>query len=129
MNNTYIAHQYLSSIALDQENSLAKEVAIEALHHGINGINTFFDNLFSYGCISGIVKKLIGQREAKKFYDKHHSEILNIKSELENDGKTLSLGYYVYNDLCWIAFEEVAKKIYNTCLLLEEGLEQEACLA
>lgn len=125
----------LEKILKDNPDTLKAEVIEEALDSGNNDseIKTFFEDLLSHGCVSGMIGKLIYYKDTVEFYDKYEDEIENLLEEMrgdygyknrfemigslngaENVGNTMQ----EKNLLSWFAFEETARQLAN-----EIGLE------
>ena len=107
----------LQEIANKQENSIEKQVAIEALEN--DDIKYFFEGLFNHGCISGWVNSLIYYTDTHAFFDTHYSQIEELRSYFEDEmgGKIKIIGD-LKNTLAWFGFEETAHKMAQ-----ELGLE------
>ena len=106
--------QKLQEIAESPQNSLEKEVAIEALDHE-NQENTirFFEDLLQHGCVSGMVSSLIYYRDTEIFFDQYYEDIIWLKTEYEEAiGQPMKIPHQIKNHLAWFAFEETARKIW-----------------
>jgi hypothetical protein len=75
--------EQLQDLANIHSDSITKEVAQEALEY--DNPNEFFQELQQYGCISGMVTKLIYYKDTHEFYEKYYDEIEELRQEyLEN---------------------------------------------
>lgn len=105
---------YLSQIIDSKPSSLYSEVAEEALDY--HNPKSFFEDLLSHGCISGMVGKLVYYYDTHKFYDKYYQEIESLRDEYESSTGESVLQYVngdLKNWLAWFAFEETARTILN----------------
>ncbi|MGK4567345.1 DUF7222 domain-containing protein [Flavobacterium sp. 3HN19-14] len=101
----------LNKIIKANPNSIRAEVAIEALSYR-GDIETFFSNLLSYGCQSGMISKLIYYCDTHSFFNTHYNEIDALREELEDDlGAPLQPKGDLKNWYAWMAFEETARYI------------------
>jgi hypothetical protein len=92
-------------------NSLRSAVATEALSYE-DDIESFFHDLLTNGCQSGIVATLIYYCDTHKFYDEHYHEIEQLREELEDAfGEPLRPKGDLKNWFAWLAFEETARAI------------------
>lgn len=57
------------------EGGIAAEVAHEALEHSYDCVEAFFRDLQQYGCISGMVGRLIYYWDTAAFFERHYDEI------------------------------------------------------
>jgi len=95
---------------------LKKDVARIILNNVEGDPEAFFNDLFSHGCVSGMVGELVYYSDTNKFAKKHIEEILALKSELEKDTGSPIVdkdGGDELNFLAWFAFEETARTIYQ----------------
>lgn len=100
----------LKQILKAEPDSLRAEVASEALEH--QDIGSFFTDLLTYGCQSGMIGKLIYYYDTHKFYDAHYDEIESIRKELESAlGESMQVHGDLKNWYAWMAFEETARII------------------
>ncbi|UOY05031.1 hypothetical protein L0P88_13825 [Muricauda sp. SCSIO 64092] len=107
----------LEAIAHQKENTIEKQVALEALGHV--DIKTFFEDLQNYGCISGMVGSLVYTHDTHTFFDMHYHQIEEIREECEDSiGEPLRIKNDLKNFLAWFGFEQTA---YN--MVQELGLE------
>lgn len=91
--------------------SLQAAVAVEALDYG-DDIATFFADLLSHGCQSGMIGTLIYYHDTHKFYDKYYEKIEELRYELEEAfGEPLKPQGDLKNWYAWLGFEETARKI------------------
>ena len=104
--------KYLKTIIKEQPVSLEAEVAMEALEYGCQDITSFFSDLLSHGCQSGMIGKLIYYADTHTFYDKYYYDIEEIRCDLEDSfGEPLQPQGDLKNWYAWLAFEETARKI------------------
>ena len=102
----------LKQILNDYPQSIKAEVAEEALEH--EDPQTFFKDLLQHGCISGMVTKLIYYKDTHDFYDKHYTEIEELREEYEEStGECLPIKNDLKNFLAWFAFEQVAYRLVS----------------
>ena len=102
----------LKQILKDNPNTIKAEVAEEALDH--EDPKTFFEELQQYGCINGMVGKLIYYKDTHAFYDKHYAEIEVLREEYEESiGEPLKIPSDLKNFLAWFAFEQVAYQLVS----------------
>lgn len=80
----------------------------------------YLNDLQKGGCASGMVSGLIYYHDTHAFYAEHAGEIDGILQDLEeNTGEAFKFeGRDVRNTLAWLAYEEVARRLY--CELTEE---------
>ena len=105
----------LKQICKNYPQSIKSEVAQEALEY--DDPQSFFNDLLQHGCISGMVSSLIYYADTHAFYDKHYSEIEELRSEYEDStGESLKINNDLKNYLAWFAFEQVAYQLVNDYL-------------
>lgn len=76
----------LERIAAEKQDSLKKEVAVEALTYEEDAA-LFFCNIYEYGCSDGLVGSLIYYADTHAFYDKYYEAIEELRLEYgENNG-------------------------------------------
>ena len=72
-----------------------------------------FDDLLSYGCVSGMIGSLIYYVDTYKFFDTHYDDIMEVCSDYELEtGVKFHYSNDLKNDYTWFAFERVAYKLY-----------------
>ena len=99
----------LKQILKDHPNTIKAE---EALEH--EEPQTFFKDLLQYGCINGMVSKLIYYKDTHAFYDKYYAEIEALHEEYEESiGEPLQIKNDLKNFLAWFAFEQVAYQLVS----------------
>lgn len=120
---------------LDTNNKLEKDTKRIILNHVEKDyFESWFEDLLSHGCVSGMVGELVYYLDTTKFYTKHKDIINEMLKDLmweigANDMQgifgdkfdsedPLCLETSNQNLLAWYAFEETARKIGN-----EIGLE------
>lgn len=109
-NNTQLIRR-LKAIAKGEPQTIRSKVAQEALDYG-SDIPTFFHDLLSHGCQSGMISSLIYYADTHAFFDTHYDEIEELRNEYEAmTGEPLRIGDNLKNWLAWFAFEETARKI------------------
>ena len=104
----------LQTIANSRDNTIEKYVAQEALNHGDNPEN-FFQDILTYGCVSGMVSGLVYYTDTHKFFDTYYEEIEELRNEYENStGSPVDIqDRDLKNTLAWFAFEQVAYSLAN----------------
>ena len=117
MTNNELKNKLQAIIDTTYGDTLETEVAKEALEHD-DDIALFFDQLFRHGCVSGMVSSLVWYSDTREFYDKHYHQIEELRSEYEEMGCPLKVGYDLKNDYAWFAFEVTAGRMAE-----ELGLE------
>ena len=71
----------------------------------------YFENVLTYGCVSGIVPALITYEDTENFFNRHVDEILDLLNEVKEYGEIpFELNR---NNLAWFAFEGTLNRIYN----------------
>lgn len=104
----------LQEIVTTNENCIKTLVAKEALEYSSENITDFFDDLFRYGCISGMISELIYYVDTHKFYDTHYAEIEELRAAYETQtGQVLTIDGDLKNFMSWFAFETVAYNLTN----------------
>jgi hypothetical protein len=102
----------LQTIANAEENSIEKEVAIEALEY--DEIKNFFSDLLNHGCVSGMIGSLIYYTDTSAFFDTYYQDIIWLKTDFEESiGTSMKIPHEIKNHLSWFAFEEVAYQLAN----------------
>ena len=97
----------LQAIAHQRENSIEKQVAIEALSN--EDIKHFFEGLFNSGCVSGWVDSLVYYSQTHEFFDTHYKQIEELREDFENSiGEPIQIKSDLKNFFAWFAFEQVA---------------------
>ncbi len=97
----------LKKIIKDTPATIEAFVAQEALGH--ENLSHFFNDLATYGCVSGMVSSLIYYRQTHQFFDCYYEQINELRLEYEeNTGTQIQLGSDLKNTLAWFAFEETA---------------------
>ena len=116
---TKILRKNLKQIVNEHQDSIRKEVAKEALHYGSEDIISFFNDLLSYGCISGMVGSLIYYHDTHAFFIKYYDEIETLRYEYEKEmGEPIQVKGDLMNFYAWFSFEETGRKLVN-----ESGIE------
>ncbi len=113
-NNNSDLKNYLEQILQNDSHTLRYEVAEEAL--GYHCPKSFFQDLLSHGCISGMVGKLVYYYDTHKFFAQYYEEIEDLRYEYEQSTGESILQYAngdLKNWLAWFAFEETARNILN----------------
>ena len=97
----------LKSISETQNTTLQCAVADEALDY--HDPESFFTDLLSHGCISGIVSSLIYYTDTHTFFDNHYDAIETLRDEMEDSlGQPLNIKGDLKNFMVWFAFEQTA---------------------
>lgn len=109
MTNNELKKELQNIIDTTNGDTLETEVAKEALKY--DDIVGFFDQLFRHGCVSGMVSSLVYYVDTRKFYDKHYHQIEELRSEYDEMGCPLKVGYDLKNDYAWFAFQVTAGRI------------------
>ena len=88
------------------------EVEIDELED--NEILTVFQDILTYGCVSGAVSALITCNDTAKFFDNHADEIFELVEDMKQEGIIDMNNFELSkNNLAWFAFETTAQEIYN----------------
>ncbi|MBI1289203.1 MAG: hypothetical protein GC178_16675 [Flavobacteriales bacterium] len=102
----------LKSIVVDEPATIRAAVAIEALEY--HDPEAFFNDLFSHGCVSGMVSSLIYYNDTHEFFDAHYDEIEDLRLEyIESTGDPLTVKDDLKNWFAWFSFEETARSLAN----------------
>ena len=84
-------------------------------------ILTTFNDILTYGCVSGAVSALITYSDTEKFFDNHSNEIFELVEDMKQEGMIDMNNFELSkNNLAWFAFETIAQEIYQE---LEEAAE------
>ena len=114
-----LVKEKLEAIIQNEPNTIKAQVAKEALDYTSEYIVSFFEDLFRYGCISGMVASLVYYVDTHQFYDAHYNEIERIRENYEEFTEyPLSIQGDLKNFLAWFSFEQTAYELAN-----ELGLE------
>ena len=114
-----LVKEKLEAIIQNEPNTIKAQVAKEALDYTSEYIVSFFEDLFRYGCISGMVTSLVYYVDTHHFYDMHYNEIERIRENYEEFTEyPLSIQGDLKNFLAWFSFEQTAYELAN-----ELGLE------
>jgi len=131
MANDKTLRRKLKDILENSPSTVKAEVIEDALDS--ENIETYFNDLLTHGCVSGMVGKLIYYSDTVKFYDRYEDEIENLLDETReemgysnrfdmigslNGAENVGDMTQEKNLLAWFAFEETARTIAN-----EIGLE------
>ena len=107
------------------EGTLKHEV-VEIILSEIEGIEddeilSTVEEMFTYGCQSGIVSALITYSDTEKFFDNHANEIFELIEDMRQEGIINMNNFELSkNNLAWFAFETIAQEIYQE---MEEAAE------
>lgn len=113
--NVSVFIQKLQEITQQSNDSIEKAVALEALSDDYDNPEEFFELLFRIGCVSGMVSSLIYYNQTEAFFDTHYLEIMELKTEFEESiGQPMEIPYELKNYLAWFAFEETARKLWES---------------
>lgn len=103
--------QKIQTLVNENPNTITACVAQEALDY-TGGIQNFFADLLTNGCVSGMISSLVYYTDTEAFFDTHYHEIMDIKTEYEEStGTPLAIPYQLKNFLAWFAFETVAYQL------------------
>ena len=103
--------QRLREIADETTPSLRREVAEEVFSNSYEKVADFFNDLLNYGCVSGMVGKLIYYHDTHSFFQTYYDEIDELRREFEEQGVNLKPQGDLMNWYAWFAFEETARAI------------------
>ena len=99
----------LSTIAYNEQWTIRAFIAEEALMNNADDLAGFFNNLFRWGCVSGMVSSLVWYNQTHRFFDTYYHEIMELIEDLTDQGLKIELtGEDLKNRLAWLSFEEVA---------------------
>lgn len=102
----------LREIIKNEQNSIKGAVAREALNY--HNPESFFDDLVTHGCISGMVSSLIYYRDTHAFFDAHYDEIEELRLEyFEATGIAPVVQGDMKNWFAWFSFEETSRMIVD----------------
>ena len=77
-------------------------------------ILTTFNDILTYGCVSGAVSALITYSDTEKFFDNHANEIFELIEDMRQEGIINMNSFELSkNNLAWFAFETIAQEIYQ----------------
>ena len=77
-------------------------------------ILTTFNDILTYGCVSGAVSALITYSDTEKFFDNHSNEIFELVEDMKQEGMIDMNNFELSkNNLAWFAFETIAQEIYQ----------------
>lgn len=104
----------LQDLVDNQPCTLAAAVAQEALDYDADDIRSFFKDLLTHGCISGMISSLIYYADTAKFFDRHYVEIEDMRFQyLENGGEPLRVEGDLKNHMAWFGFEQTAQRLVD----------------
>jgi len=94
MKKNNILKMKLENIMKLEGATIKREVIDEALKYDTdNDIKSFFTDLASGGCVSGMVDRLIYYIDTHSFYEEHYDEIEKLRVEcLNNTGSDIEVG-------------------------------------
>jgi len=75
----------LEEIVEESGSSIRKDVAEEALEYGSEDITSFFQDLLSHGCVSGMVGSLVYYHDTHAFFDTYYDEIETLRDQMEDE--------------------------------------------
>ena len=77
-------------------------------------ILTTFNDILTYGCVSGAVSALITYSDTDKFFNNHADEIFELVEDTKQEG-IIDMNNFTLskNNLAWFAFETIAQEIYQ----------------
>jgi len=99
---------YLKTIVEKQSGSIAQFIAKIALE--IEPPKSFFQDLVSHGCISGMIGELVYYQDTRKFFDNFYEEIETLR---ENYEITIPQDTDLKNYLVWTAVEIIGAQMYQ----------------
>lgn len=112
--NTYETEKItraLKVICATEPDTIRAFVAQEALEQG-NDVVSFFSDLLTHGCISGMVGSLIYYSDTARFFEVYYEEIEELRLEYyQNTGIAIYIEGDWKNGLAWFAFEETTRQI------------------
>ena len=77
-------------------------------------ILTTFNDILTYGCVSGAVSALITYSDTESFFDRHSNEIFELVEDMKQEGLIDMNNFELSkNNLAWFAFETIAQEIYQ----------------
>ena len=77
-------------------------------------ILTTFNDILTYGCVSGAVSTLITYSDTEKFFDRHSNEIFELVEDMKQEGLIDMNNFELSkNNLAWFAFETIVQEIYR----------------
>ena len=77
-------------------------------------ILTTFNDILTYGCVSGAVSTLITYSDTEKFFDRHSNEIFELVEDMKQEGLIDMNNFELSkNNLAWFAFETIVQEIYQ----------------
>ena len=115
----FLIREKLEFIIQNDPRTIRAQVAQEAIDYGSESITVFFNDLFRYGCISGMITSLIYYVDTHNFYNMYYNEIEELREIHETSiGEPLNIEGDLKNFMAWFAFEETAYQLAN-----ELGLE------
>lgn len=104
----------LKEIQLDTETTALMSDVIDTTINELDGYTKaedYFQDL-SHGCSSGMIGELIYYKDTHAFYDKHYSDIEDLREEYkENTGVALEPQGDLKNWYAWLAFEETSRTL------------------
>ena len=84
-------------------------------------ILTTFNDILTYGCVSGAVSALITYSDTELFFDKHANEIFELVEDAKQEGIIDMNNFELSkNNLAWFAFETIAQEIYQEMEIASE---------
>ena len=111
----------LHLIIKNNPNTIGAFVAKEALKREV--IATFFHDLRTLGCISGMVSALNQYPQTHHFFETYYEEIEQLRLKYLKQSTVLlcEVAYDLKTALAWFAFEQIAFELAFT-LTIEEGV-------
>ena len=112
---------------LAEDNKLINEVVEDLDYYdSLEEIKSYLEDILNYGCVSGIVSKLVYYKDTNKFYDTYEEEIEDLIDEFKKEmgynkraefiaslnGSSESMTQEK-NLLSWFAYEETARRILD----------------
>lgn len=97
----------LQDIANQDQNSIEKQVALEALNY--DDIKNFFSDIMIYGCKTGMVSALIQYADIHTFFDIHYAQIEDLRQDFEqHHGVPMIIKNDLKKHLACFAFKQTA---------------------
>jgi len=104
--------EFLNEIIERFPTSIAARVAQDFVDY--DDPHSSIQEVVHHGCISGVVPSMVYYVDTYAFFEKHISEIDDIRANYEEStGCKVDLGSDTRNTLAWFAYEQVAFDILN----------------
>jgi len=97
-----------------ERGTIRAKVAEASLEYNDGEPISFFNDLMTHGCASGMVNFLIYYVDTHSFFDEHYDAIEELRIEyLEDCGEPLRIDGDLKNTLAWFGFEETAQRMMD----------------